>query len=65
VIDGCFYIKNHAWGTSESYDKDGKSIITSLNEESCIAATRWYLKAKQDGFTKSDITYDSTVGGKL
>ena len=49
------------------YDKDGKCIVTSLNEEECVRATRWYLKAKQEGeFDKSpEKTYDSTVGGKL
>jgi len=36
-------------------------------EEECVRATRWYLKAKQEGeFDKSpEKTYDSTVGGKL
>jgi hypothetical protein len=65
LIDDCFYVKTHPWGTVQSYDAEGNGLITSLTEEKCIAATRWYLKAKQDGFTGSDVTYDSTVGGKL
>ena len=30
-----------------------------------IAATRGYLKAKQEGFTEEATQYDGTVGGKL
>jgi hypothetical protein len=36
-----------------------------MTEEQCIAATRWYLKAKQEGFTDQAATYDGVVGGKL
>jgi hypothetical protein len=65
MIDDCFYVQAHAWGTVSSYDREGKGLITSLTEEACIAATRWYLKARQDRFTDSGTTYDGTVGGKL
>ena len=65
LIDGCFTVDRHRWGTWQSYDQEGKGLITSLREEACIRATRWYLKAKQEGFTAPEATYDSTVGGKL
>lgn len=67
LIDDCFYVEQKKWGTWDSYDKDGKCIITSLTEEECVRATRWYLKAKQEGDIdkSSDKTYNSTVGGKL
>ena len=67
LIDDAFYVKQQKWGTFDSYDKDDKCIITSLTEESCVAATRWYLKQKQEGLLekKTEKTYESTVGGKL
>jgi hypothetical protein len=64
VYDGAFTIKKQRWGTFVSLDLDGKGIITSLDEESCIRATRWYLKAKQDGFDETPV-HEGTVGGKL
>jgi hypothetical protein len=36
-----------------------------MTEEECIRATRWYLKARQEGFTEQAATYDGVVGGKL
>lgn len=67
LIDDAFYVKQQKWGTFDSYDKDGKCIITSLTEENCISATRAYLKWKQDGILNQKVekTYESTVGGKL
>jgi hypothetical protein len=65
VIDGAFFVRKQKWGTFVSYDLNEKELITSLTEETCIAATRWYLKARQDGFTEGATTYDGTVGGKL
>jgi hypothetical protein len=65
--DNAFYVEQKRWGTWQSHYPDGKGIITSLSEEECIKATRWYLKAKQEGeFDKAEQkTYDSFVGGKL
>jgi hypothetical protein len=65
--DDAFYVEQKGWGTWQSHYPDGKGIITSLTENQCITATRWYLKAKQEGeFDKSpDKTYSSEVGGKL
>lgn len=66
LYDDAFYVEQKKWGTWDSYDKDGKCIITSLTEEECIRSTRWYLKQKQEGFDKIETkTYDGTVGGKL
>jgi hypothetical protein len=67
LIDDAFYVEEKGWGTWQSHYPDGKGIITALTEEECVRATRWYLKAKQEGeFDKSpEKTYDSTVGGKL
>ena len=48
LIDDCFYVEEKKWGTWDSYDKDGKGIITSLTESECINATRQYLKWKQE-----------------
>lgn len=65
IYDEAFTVKKQRWGTFVSYDLDGNGLITSLNEEGCIAATRWYLKAKQDGFEEVETKYESVVGGKL
>ena len=64
LIDDCFFIKRQRWGTFVSVHKDGHQIITALSEELCIASTRWYLKAEQEGFGEV-VTYEGTVGGKL
>jgi hypothetical protein len=67
LIDDAFYVKRQKWGTWDSFDKENKCIVTSLTEESCIAATRAYLKWKQEGTLnqKTEKTYEATVGGKL
>jgi hypothetical protein len=59
-------VDQHSWGTWQSYDQEGKGLITSLTEEGCIAATRWYLKRLQDGFDDYDVVkHEGKVGGKL
>jgi hypothetical protein len=67
LIDDAFYIEGKSWGTWQSHYPDGKGIITSLTEEECVRATRWYLKQKQEGAfdNATEKTYDSFVGGKL
>lgn len=66
LIDDVFYIEEKKWGTWQSHYSDGTPIITSLNEEQCVRATRFYLKCKQEGFSSYDCpTYSSTVEGKL
>ena len=66
LYDDCFYVKQKKWGTWDSYDKDGKPIITSLTEDNCVRSTRYYLKWKQEGSLNDvGVSYEGTVGGKL
>ena len=62
--ENAFYVEQKRWGTWQSHYPDGKAIITSLTEDQCVTATRWYLKCLQDGFEETK-TYESFVGGKL
>ncbi len=64
IIDDSFWIRKQRWGTFISVDKDDNNILTSLTEEQCLQSTRWYLKAKQEGFLATN-TYEGEVGGKL
>ena len=64
-IDDAFRVEKKKYGLWDSYDKDGKGIITSLTEEECVRATRFYLKGCQEGWGDATITYEGTVGGKL
>jgi hypothetical protein len=65
VYDESFTVKRQRWGTFVSYDLEGGVLIISLTEDSCINATRWYLKARQEGFEEPVANYQSTVEGKL
>ena len=66
LIDDTFYIKRQRWGTFVSYLADGTPLITSLTEELCLSATRFWLKGSQEGWDTAETkTYDSFVGGKL
>ncbi len=66
VIDDAFWIKRQRWGTFVSVDAHGKEHITSLTEEQCITATRWYLKSLQEGWDNDNVVvHEGTVGGKL
>ena len=64
LIDDAFYVDEKKYGLWYSTDKEGNGIITSLTEEQCISATRFYLKGWQEGFSES-ATYEGQVGGKL
>ena len=64
-IDDAFRVEKKKYGLWDSYDKEGKCIITALNEEECVRATRFYLKGCQEGWGDATITYEGTVGGKL
>lgn len=64
LIDDAFYVEQKKYGLWDSTDKDGKGLVTSLTEEQCIAATRFYLKGRQEGFAETR-TYEGQVGGKL
>lgn len=66
LIDDSFSCKQQKWGTWNSYDKDGNMLITSLTEDICIAATRFYLKQKfEKQIDDNARTYSGTVDGKL
>ena len=66
-IDDAFRVEQKKYGLWDSYDKDGKCIITALTEEQCVTATRWYLKQIQENTLDKTVerTYSSEVGGKL
>ena len=64
LIDEAFYIEKKRWGTWQSHHHDGKGIITSLTEEECVTATRWYLKCLQEGFEETK-TYSTKDNYKL
>ena len=65
--DDAFYVEQKKYGLWQSHYPDGAGIITSLTEKECVGATRWYLKAKQDGaFDKSpEKTYSTKDNYKL
>lgn len=48
LIDDAFYVKKQRWGTWDSYDKEDKPILTSLTEDICVSATRFYLQFRQE-----------------
>jgi len=65
-IDDAFRVERKKYGLWDSYDKDGKCIITALTEEECVRATRFYLKGCQEGWNDANIVkHEGTVGGKL
>lgn len=63
-IDDTFRVEQTRWKTWRSYTKDGKEVITSLQRDACINATRFYLKGCQEGWITTT-AYEGTVGGKL
>ena len=68
--DETFMVKRQRWGTHVSFSlTDDQALITSLTLESCVAATRFYLKGKQEGWDafgiEPSVAYEGTVGGKL
>jgi hypothetical protein len=65
LVDNAFTVDKARWGTWRSYDAEGKGLVTSLTEESCVEATRFYLKARQEGFTDGATSYTGHVDGKL
>ena len=48
LVDDCFYVQEKRYGLWDSTDLDGKGLVTSLTEEQCVQATRFYLKFKQE-----------------
>lgn len=65
LIDNAFYVKKQRWGTWVSYDEKDQPLITSLTEQLCIQATRFYLKGRQEGFSEPEKVHEGVVGGKL
>ena len=66
LIDEAFYIEKKRWGTWQSHYPDGKGIITSLTEEECVTATRWYLKLKFEKDIDENVkSYQGIVDYKL
>jgi hypothetical protein len=66
LIDDCFYVEQKKYGLWQSHYPDDKGIITSLTEEECVRATRYYLKMKQEGtINENVVTFSGTVDGKL
>jgi hypothetical protein len=63
-IDDTFRVEESRFKTWRSYTKDGKEAVTSLHRDTCIDATRLYLKGRQEGWIVTQ-TYEGTVGGKL
>ena len=66
--DGAFRVEQKKYGLWDSYDKDGKCIITSLTEEECVRATRFVLKGRIDGWNNGETVVkseNSFVEGKL
>lgn len=48
IYDDSFWVRKERFGTYVSVAKDGSELITSLHEQLCIDATRFYLKYKQE-----------------
>ena len=65
LVDNAFTVDRARWGTFRSFDPEGKALVTSPTEEACVEATRFYLKARQEGFTEIATSYTGHVDGKL
>jgi len=66
LIDDCFYVKEKRYGTFDSYDTEDKPLVTSLTEESCIAATRFLLQLRQETkLNEVGVAYTGNVSNKL
>ena len=62
LYDDAFYVEQSNWKTWKSYDKDRNALVTSLTQETCIAATRFCL---QEGFGEGTKSYAGQIDGKL
>jgi hypothetical protein len=65
LYDDCFYVQQKKYGLWYSTDTEGNGLITSLTEELCVSATRFYLKGRQEGFPEPEKVHEGVVGGKL
>jgi hypothetical protein len=65
-IDDCFRIEQKRFGTFVSYNREEKQLVTSLTQEQCVNATRYYLKLQQENLLNNvGVAYTSTIDGKL
>ena len=66
-IDDTFRVYKRRSGLYSTVTKQGREMLTGLDEESTIAMTRWHLKCEQEGTLDDNtrIIVDATVGGKL
>jgi len=66
-IDDAFQVYKTRFGLWHSEAKNGEKLISSLSEEQCVKATRFYLKGRQEGWdgSNSSVMNDGIVGGKL
>ena len=62
--DGAFTIDKGVHGY-QSFNRDGEKLIFSMTEWECEFWSRNYLKAQQEGWPDTEVSYSSTVGGKL
>ena len=62
--DGAFTIAEgvHGW---QSFNREGEKMIFSHSEGDCVFWSRWWLKAKQEGWPDSRVVNSGVVGGKL
>ena len=65
LIDDCFYVQQKKYGLWYSTDLEENGLVTSLTEEQCVSATRFYLKGRQEGFPEPEKVHEGVVGGKL
>ena len=66
MYDDCFFVEER-FGLWISTSKESEALVTSLTKEECIAATRFYLKGRQEGWPEESnrVINDGVVGGKL
>jgi hypothetical protein len=57
-LEEAFTVDKARWGTWRSFGKDGGGLVTSLTEESCFAATVFYLQVLEEKFTDNATTYN-------
>jgi len=68
VYDETFVVRKTRFGLHVStVVETGESVITSLEKDACITATRFYLKGRQEGWPEGSTlsTHSGFVGGKL
>ena len=62
--EGAFTVDKGVHGY-QSFNREGEKLIYSMTEEECVFWSRAYLKAQQEGWPASEVSYEGTVAGKL